>query len=129
MSKRCILIIDDETSLTWLLKLNLERTGRYDVRTAAGGHEGLAAAREQPPDLILLDIMMPDMDGSVVAARLQDDPALAHTPIVFLTAAVAREEADAQGGIIGGYPFLAKPVTLERVLACIDEQLHHTKGQ
>ena len=123
MDKKRVLLVDDETSFTWILKLSLERTGTYDVRTEHQGSRGLAAAKEFQPDLILLDVMMPDVDGSSVATQLKGDPVTQQIPIVFLTAAVAPEEADAQGGIIGGYPFLAKPVTLERVVACLQQYL------
>ena len=123
MRKKRVLIIDDESNFTWILKLNLERTGAYEVRTENQGSRGLIAAREFRPDLIFLDVMMPDLDGSSVAVQLKDDQATARIPLVFLTATVAREETEAQGGMIGGYPFLAKPVTLQQVVACLEQYL------
>ncbi|MBI4323241.1 MAG: response regulator [Candidatus Omnitrophica bacterium] len=124
MGKKRILIVDDEVGLTRLLKLNLEQTGAYEVRTENQGSRALAAAREFRPDLILCDVIMPDMEGSEVAAQLQADPSLAATPIVFLTAVVSREEVEAQGGLIGGRPFLAKPAPVEKIVACIEQHLH-----
>lgn len=124
MGKKRILIIDDETGLTRLLKLNLEQTGTYEVRTENQGSHALAAAREFRPDLILCDVIMPDMEGSDVAAQIQADPSLADTPLVFLTAVVSREEVEAQGGVIGGHPFLAKPVTVDKIVECIEQHLH-----
>ena len=73
MSKQRILVVDDEPSITRLLKLNLEQTGRYEVRVENLGARAYEAAQEFMPDLVLLDIMMPDMDGSDVAASLKED--------------------------------------------------------
>ena len=95
MSKKRILVVDDETSITRLLKLNLEQTGNYEVREENFGARVLEAAREFKPDLVLLDVMLPDMDGGDVAAGLKQDPALRKTPVVFLTAAVKKEELGA----------------------------------
>ena len=124
MGKKRILIIDDEAGLTRLLKLNLEQTGAYEVRTENQGSHALAATREFRPDLILCDVIMPDMEGSDVATQLKADPGLAYIPFVFLTAVVSREEVEAQGGVIGGHPFIAKPVTVEKIVECIEQHLH-----
>lgn len=122
-AKKRILVVDDEPSITRLLKLNLERTGDYVVSTENGAHVAIATARAFQPDLILLDVMMPGMDGGGLASRFRSDPKLETVPIVFLTAAVTREEARARGGIIGGLPFLAKPVNMHEVLACLERHL------
>ena len=121
--KRRILLIDDEETFTRYLQLNLEATGAYEVRTEHRGQQGLAAAREFHPDLILLDIVMPDLDGSDVAVQLKADPTTAQIPIVFLTATVLKEEAEAEGGIIGGHPFLAKPVSVREVVECVRKHI------
>ena len=118
-----ILIVDDESSITRLLQLNLEKLGAYLVRTENSGRNALAAARDFQPDLVLLDVMMPDLDGGAVASQFQADPVLTDTPIVFLTAAVKKEEVDATGGLIGGYPYIAKPLDVKGVLATIEKQL------
>src|SRR5687768_9940814 len=94
MVKKKILVVDDEASITRLLKLNLEK-GAYVVRTENEGTKALAAAKDFKPDLILLDVMMPDIDGGDVAAIIQADPLLCAVPIVFLTAAVKKEEVEA----------------------------------
>jgi len=107
MSKKRILVVDDEPSITRLLKLNLEQTGNYEVREENLGAQALDAAREFKPDLVLLDVMMPDMDGGDVAAGLKQDPALRKTPVVFLTAAVKKEELGAPEGKIGGRMYIA----------------------
>jgi DNA-binding response OmpR family regulator len=121
--KKKILVIDDEPDLTMLVKLNLQKTGRYDVREENRASRGLAAAREFKPDLVLLDVMMPDLDGGDVLAQLKDDPNLKNVPVVFLTATVLKEEVAKQGGSIGGYPFIPKPFQTEVLLDRIEKML------
>ncbi|MFQ5880932.1 MAG: two-component system response regulator [Candidatus Methylomirabilales bacterium] len=123
MVKKRILIVDDEPAVTRGLKLNLESTSAYAVREEHKGARALAAAREFKPDLILLDVIMPDVDGGDVASQIRADENLKHTPIVFLTAAVSKEEVNTQGGLIGGQPFLAKPVNVKEVIQCIRRHL------
>ena len=120
---RKILIIDDEVGFTEVAKLNLEETGNYEVRIENRGSQGLAAAREYKPDVILLDIIMPDMDGGQVADQIKDDDLVRGTPIIFLTAVVTGTEVDSHGGLIGGHPFIAKPGSVEELIACIEQQL------
>ncbi len=119
MSKKRILLIDDEPSFTNVLKLNLEETGAYDVRAENGGKQGLVTARRFKPDLILLDVIMPGMDGGDVAYQIETDRDLKNTPIVFLTAAAKKEDE----GMIAGRHFIAKPVTVEEVIDCIERNL------
>lgn len=121
--KKKILIIDDETSITRLLKLNLEQTGDYLVHEENDATKGLAAAREFRPDLVVLDVMMPEVDGGDVAASIEADPQLKKTPIIFLTAAVKKEELAARGNVIGGYPYIAKPLDVKGVITAIEKQL------
>ena len=92
-----ILIIDNSRDFTYSAKLGLERTGRYSVweeHEPAWAHQ---TAQRVLPDLILLDIAMPETDGGEVAARLESDPILHRTPVVFLTALVTR--AGARSGL------------------------------
>ncbi len=121
--KKRILIVDDEPGFTRLLKLNLEDTGDFLVLIENQAARAFEAAREFKPDLILLDVMMPGMDGGEVSARLQASSSTKSIPIVFLTAAVRKEEIGARGGKIGGFPYLAKPVDLPDLLACIHQHL------
>jgi len=123
MTKKKILVVDDEVGLTRMLKRNLEATGRYDVRTENAGAVAVAAAREFQPDLILLDVMMPGISGDEVAAQLKEDKKLNHIPIVFLSAIVKKEETEPTGGNIGGLTFLAKPVKLDDLITCIENRL------
>jgi CheY-like chemotaxis protein len=123
--KKRIFVIDDEPSITRTMKVNLERTGVYTVGTEIHSPHALAAAREFQPDLILLDVMMPEMDGSEVAAQIQSDPALQRVPIVFLTAIVSKEETGGEYLESGGQTFIAKPANLNALIKCIEE---NTKG-
>ncbi len=122
-TKKKILVVDDEPSITRLLKLNLEDTGRYIVAVENKGTCVLDTARRFQPDAILLDVMMPDADGGQLASQLQETPTLHGVPIVFLTAAVTKEEVNTHKGHIGGLPFLAKPVDMPEVLGCLKQQL------
>lgn len=83
---RSLLLIDDEPDIREVAKISLELVGGYEVRTAGSGVEGLAAAAADPPDAILLDVMMPDMDGPEVVRRLRAGPATAGIPVLFITA-------------------------------------------
>jgi len=123
MEKKRILVVDDEVSITRLLKLNLERTGSYEVREENAGVMALPAAREFRPDLILLDVMMPEVSGGEVAAQLRQDPELRRVPVVFLTAAVKKEELGGPGGLIGGRHYVAKPLSAREVVALIEQTL------
>ncbi|MCM8794907.1 MAG: response regulator [Candidatus Omnitrophica bacterium] len=121
MPKKKILLIDDEANFTHLLKLNLEASGGYEVREVNKGLEGLDAAREYKPDLIFLDIIMPDIAGGDLASMIRSDETIGHTPIIFLTAIVSRDETVDHGGFIGGYPCVAKPVNLEEIIDVIEK--------
>mgnify|MGYP001188960880 CR=1 FL=1 len=129
MSQKRILVVDDEIGFSRLLKINLEQTGDYVVQVETSAPAALIRAEQFQPDLMLLDVMMPGMDGGELAARLSTKPKLKGVPIVFLTAAVKKEEVSSRGGQIGGYPFLAKPADLSQVIACIQQHLPGGKGR
>ena len=96
MKRRRILLVDDDVSVTRALALYLTENGNCDVRVENAGSRAVAAAREFRPDLIFMDVVMPDADGAALAAEIQADPILRGTPLVFLTALVSQREA--QGG-------------------------------
>ncbi len=123
MDKRKILIVDDEPDFTHMIKLNLEAAGDYEVLTENQGNKALGVAKEFKPDMIFLDIIMPDMDGPQLLALLRDDVVLKNIPVVFLTALVTKNEITEEGATIAGNMFLAKPVSTERLIACIRENL------
>ena len=120
MSTKRVFIVDDESGFTRLLKLTLEKSGRYTVREENDGTQAWLAAREFKPDIVFLDVLMPKIDGGDVAQQIRSDPSLAHIPIIFLTAIVSAKEG---GQEIGGFPFLAKPVSLETIVKCIEDHL------
>src|SRR6266536_1436890 len=120
--RRRILIVDSDPNTTHLVKVLLERTGRYLVLEENDATKAYQSARNFRPDLILLDVVMPETDGGEVAARVEADPELQHTPIVFLTALVTRAEAKS-GLHIQGHPFLAKPVSIPELLNAIEQHL------
>ena len=121
--KKRILLVDDAPAFTQVIQRHLESTGSYEVRAENDSTKALAVAQEFQPQLILLDVIMPDMDGGEVAAQLRADPHLRHVPIVFLTGIVSKEMVGRQGDVIGGHPFLAKPVDAGQVIRCVEERL------
>ena len=121
MAKKRILLVDDEKSFTNLLKLNLEETGAYEVRVENWAEDAFNAAKEFKPDIVLLDIIMPRMPGGNVAAQIKADPELKNTPMIFLTAAVRRHQVEENEGIICDLPCLAKPASVEEVIAMVEE--------
>jgi len=119
MSEKRILIVDDEAGFTRVLRLTLEGTGKYQVEEVNDGRLAVEAARSFKPDLILLDVVMPEIDGGDVATKIKADPGLKDVPIVFLTAIVSPNEASKRSQI-GGFPFLAKPVTVAAISETVE---------
>lgn len=117
--KTKILIIDDEKDFSHFIKLNLESTNKYQVSVAGSGMEGIHIARASRPDLILLDIYMPQMDGTVVAEHLLEDASTKDIPIVFLTAVATKRDVNGSGGMIGGRHIIAKPVATDELISTI----------
>jgi CheY-like chemotaxis protein len=121
--KRRILLVDDEASLTNLVSLLLEQTECYVVRVENDSTKAVAAAVEFRPDLILMDICMPYLDGGELARRMREIPALRDVPIIFLTGTVTEDEVSRGKGYIGGQRFLAKPFEPDDLIDCVDQQL------
>ncbi|MEA1866597.1 MAG: response regulator [Thermodesulfobacteriota bacterium] len=122
--KKRILLIDDEKDLCFFLKANLENTGEFDVITSNSGHKGIKLAQKEKPDLILLDILMPEISGDEVAEILLEDPATAKIPIIFLTAMVTKEDVgDLTLKKRGGRNFIAKPTTTDEIVGAIKKVL------
>ena len=107
MPLRKVLVIDDEAAIRLLCRVNLEAEG-IEVSEAPDGRRGLELARAERPDAILLDVMMPGVDGWRVAEELFGDPATADIPIVFLTARAEFRDR-ARGLDIGGLDYVTKP--------------------
>ena len=120
--RKRILIVDNDPNTTHLVKVLLEKTGQYLVFEENDATKAHQSARNFRPDLILLDVVMPETDGGEVAAQIEADPELHNTPIVFLTALVTR--AEARSGLnIQGHPFLAKPVSIPELINAIEQHL------
>ncbi len=121
--KKRILLVDDEAPMTRMMRRNLEATGRFEVLDINDPVTALKEARQFRPDLVFLDVMMPGLDGGDVAAAFAEDPSLAKVPVIFLTAIVTKDEVKPAGSKIGKHVYLAKPVKLEELLACIETHL------
>lgn len=131
MNPAKILLVDDEPDILEILKYNLKKEG-YDVATAGNGEEGIKQAEEFQPDLIILDIMMPVMDGVEVCRQLRAKPEFKNTIITFLT---AREEDYSQIAALdtGGDDYITKPirprVLLSRVKALLRRSEREEEGE
>lgn len=117
MSKQTILVVDDEQDLLDLIEYNLRQEG-YNVLKAENGKDGIQAAKEHMPDLVLLDIMMPQMDGIEVCDRMREDPTLSHIPIIFLTAR-SDEKTEIEGLNKGADDFITKPISTSKLISRI----------
>ncbi|NVJ10206.1 response regulator [Myxococcus sp. AM001] len=111
---RKVMLVDDEEDIRTIGNLSLSRVGGWQTVLAASGAEALEKARAEQPDLILLDVMMPGMDGPTTFGRLRAEEATAHTPIIFMTAKIQKQEVARylELGALGviGKPF--DPMTL-----------------
>ncbi|MBU0468510.1 MAG: response regulator [Candidatus Omnitrophica bacterium] len=123
MDCKKILIVDDEKGFTSMLKLNLEAIGDFEVKVVNEANNALMTAKQFLPDIILLDIIMPNKEGPDVAIEIRNEPSLKNIPIVFLTATITRDEVASQNGWIGGNIFVAKPSSLKELLASIESSI------
>ena len=119
-----ILVIDDDPHMGLILTHIFNRHG-FVVRVATDGASGLQEARDQRPDLILLDIMQPGMDGLEVARRLQQDPECARIPILFLTAVAAARGRQAVEGV-GAKGLISKPFEVDEMVAQVKALIDHS---
>lgn len=113
-----VLVIDDDPGISMALMFKLEDAG-YTIETANSGQKGLELAQSFNPEVILLDIRMPGMDGLEVCKRLKDDPATAEIPVIFLTANAA-EKVEQTCRDLGGHEFISKPFESSQVIAAIE---------
>ncbi|MEO8446933.1 MAG: response regulator transcription factor [bacterium] len=124
--KKKVLVVDDEKDIVDILKYNLERENEFEVFTAKDGREALELA-DSIPDLIVLDIMMPELNGFEVCKQLKSNPATAKIPIIFLTA--KENEIDEILGLeIGADDYISKPISPRKVLARIKSVIRRTSG-
>ena len=117
--KKKILVVDDEEGSLEMAEIRLKEFG-YEAITATNGKDGLRMAEKECPDLILLDVMMPEMDGGEIAYLLSENPKTKDIPIIFLTSLVSEREEFKRAK---GYLFVAKPFDKEKLLRVIKEAL------
>lgn len=117
-----ILLVDDEADIRKIAKLSLEAVGKHQTVMAATASEGLALAVSEQPDLIILDVMMPEMDGVTALAALRSNPVTARIPVIFMTAKVQRFETNeymglgAVGVICKPFEPMSLPAEIQRIL-------------
>jgi CheY-like chemotaxis protein len=121
MSSAKILVVDDQAINVQLLKRKLERAG-MEVMTANNGLEALEKVKKETPDLILLDLMMPDMDGIEVCQRLQERSDTRSIPVIFVTARTTKE-SKLEGLAVGAVDYITKPIDLDETVARVQTQL------
>lgn len=119
-----ILVIDDDDAVNTLVKINLELAG-YNVISVKDGISGFTAAKQEKPDLIVLDVMMPDVDGYTVAKRIRENPEIKDTPIIMLTA-LGMLDDKVKGFDIGVDDYLVKPFEIEELKVRVRALLKRT---
>ncbi len=117
MAKKTILVVDDEKDLLDLIEYNLKKEG-FNVLRAENGEQGIAVAKEGKPDLVLLDIMMPKMDGLEALELMRKDDDLKNIPIIFLTAR-SDEKTEVEGLNKGGDDYITKPISTTKLISRI----------
>ena len=122
MDRKTILIVDDEPDVLKLLGERLTKAG-YHVLRASNGKDAIETASKQSPDLVILDIAMPGMDGSEVATVLRSGETTKDIPILFLTCLFTKQEEKACGHLLGQNFFIAKPYDVQELLSEIDKRV------
>lgn len=117
-----ILIVDDEPDVLKILGKRLEKTG-YEIIEARNGKEAIEKAKKERPDLVLLDLMMPDLDGGEVAQILSEDETTKNIPIIYLTCLYTKREERKEGHFVGQNILVAKPYNTEELLKIIQEAI------
>ena len=119
MTKTRVLIVDDDVNLSRLSAMILENSGSYEVLTEDDSRRALAVARQFKPEIMLLDVDMPEKSGGELADEAERDPYLRNVPILFLTGLLSKTEAGQDAIESGGRSFLAKPVMPDVLLGCV----------
>ncbi|MCF8028894.1 MAG: response regulator [Desulfobacteraceae bacterium] len=119
--KKKVLVIDDEEDFCFFVRENLTNSGRFDVVIATNGSRGIKLAETEAPDIILLDMVMPDMGGEEILEKLRENHRSAEIPVVFLTALATRQDTGSETfKKIGDSYFIAKPVRTRELIRAID---------
>jgi DNA-binding response OmpR family regulator len=120
--RKSILIVDDEKDVLDSLSVFLRRNG-YGVLVADNGKEGLRLAKKEIPSLLILDLMLPDIDGSDVAAALLSHPSTREIPIIFLTSIMTKPEQEESGELIANRTIVAKPCKTDEILSLVKDRI------
>jgi CheY-like chemotaxis protein len=125
-----ILIIDDEPDFTALLKANLEEVGNFEVMEINDSSHALKAAREFMPELCVIDVVMPGLDGGDVVAQFRADPELKDVAVLMLTALVEENPNTPDGETqTGGLPFVSKTSEFGTILSCIEKHIEEVRDR
>lgn len=125
--EKLILIVEDERDLSDLLEYNLKTNG-YRTSTAHTGPDGVSKARALGPDLVLLDLMLPDLSGTEVARQIRADKSISHVPIIMLTAKA--DEVDQVVGLtVGADDYVTKPFSMKVLMARVEAVFRRTQGR
>ena len=119
-SKPSILIIDDDPSISLLVKAKLGMSNSYDVKTIDNGFDGLKHAKKHTPNLILLDWIMPEMSGIETLKKIKSDPELLHVPVMMLTGENLIKNIE-QAFSIGVDDYITKPLDLKKLISKVDK--------
>ncbi len=120
-----VLIVDDDPVILRLLQVNFRLEG-YEVQTASRGHEVLQKAREWRPEIVILDVMMPGIDGWEVCRRLKEDPDIGSVPVIFLSAR-AQDEDRERGYALGVVEYVTKPFDPAHLVGIVRRTLAETR--
>jgi CheY-like chemotaxis protein len=119
-----VLVVDDEALFTELVSATLDRRGEYVTKAVNDPREAISTAREFQPDVILLDVMMPEMDGGDVSRAIEADPILRSVPVIMLTALICEDEVSEDCvATIHNRPALPKPLTADKLVRSIEQSL------
>ena len=124
MKRRKVLIVDDEVAFTKMLKMTLELNEGYEIHVVNDPRRAVDAAGEFLPDMVILDIVMPELDGRRVHRLFKADSVLRHIPVIFLSGVMPQKQVDDHKGFIGGSLCLAKPVSARTLIDIIEERVH-----
>ena len=122
-----VLLVDDDPVIVRLLEVNFRLEG-FHVRTASNGEEALEKAAEERPDVVVLDVMMPGLDGWEVCARMREDPKMADIPVVFLSAR-ARDDDRSHGYALGVVEYVTKPFDPADLIEVVRRHLAGEEGR
>jgi len=123
---RKILVIDDEADFCDFLKKNLEIRGDYEVIICVRGDQALDQAKVHKPDLVIIDIMLPQNNGCEIALNMTQEPELSEIPFIFLTALLQLDELKKQYALLKDHHCISKPVRIARMIEIIEEVIDQT---